>query len=495
MQEFERRQPLDMTPEEFRKVGHRLVDRIAHFLGDIRSLPVTKGEPPSVVRQAIGDRPLPSTGEPADVLVEHAAELIIEHSLFNGHPRFWGYITSSAAPIGALADLLAASVNSNAGAWSLSPAATEIELQTIRWICELIGYPVDSGGVMVSGGNMANFVCFLAARKAKAPFDVQKTGFSGTERMICYVSAETHTWVEKAADEFGIGTNQVRWVPVDDKLRMRVDLLRQAIADDRAAGDFPFLVVGTAGTVGTGAIDPLDDIADVCESEDVWFHVDGAYGGFAATLPDFRIDLQAISRADSIAVDPHKWLYSPIEAGCAVVRNLEHMRSAFSYHPPYYRFDQVGEEPAVVMADRSPQNSRGFRALKVWLGLQQAGREGIVRSIAEDIELARHLYTILQDRDDFEVFTTGLSITTFRYVPAGIPGDVDRDAYLNEINETLVTELQEGGEAYVSHTRIRGHYVLRACVVNFRTEVADIEALPDIISRIGLSVHERLTPA
>lgn len=192
------------------------------------------------------------------MLLERATGLVLEHSLLNGHPRFWGYITSSAAPIGALADLLAASVNSNTGVWSLAPVATEIELQAIRWICELIDFPLDAGGVMVSGGNMATFVCFLASRKEKAPFDVQKTGYTGNKKMTCYVSAETHTWIEKAADEFGVGTNQVRWIPVDADLRMRIDALEEAIAKDREAGHYPFLVVNFRTTAAH--LDALPDI-------------------------------------------------------------------------------------------------------------------------------------------------------------------------------------------------------------------------------------------
>jgi aromatic-L-amino-acid decarboxylase len=484
----ERVRPLEMSPDDFREVGIKLVDRLSRFIGQIHDLPITKGQPPSVVRGAVGMRALPAAGESPASLIERATDLLIDYSLFNGHPRFWGYITSSAAPIGALADLLAASVNSNVGAWSLAPVATEIELQTIEWICELIGYPVNSGGVIVSGGNMANFVCFLAARKEKATFDVQKTGFAGQKKMIVYVSAETHTWVEKAADEFGIGTDQIRWIPVDGDLRMQTDVLRQEIGKSRAAGDHPFLVVGTAGTVGTGAIDPLSDLADICTEENLWFHVDGAYGAFAAALPEAESDFRGMSRADSVAVDPHKWLYSPLEAGCALVRDAQHMHDAFSYYPPYYRFDHVGEEATVVMAHRSPQNSRGFKALKVWLGLQQAGRDGVVASIRSDIELAGLLHELLLDREDFEVFTTGLSITTFRYVPISIPNEVNREEYLDDLNESLLTRLQEGGEVYVSHTRINGKYVLRACIVNFRTTANDIRSLPDVVSRVGSSL-------
>src|SRR5690242_3437288 len=278
--------PLEMSAGEFRAVGHRLVDRVAEFLESLPERPVVPDESPEDVRRALGaDRPLPQQGTDAAKLMDHAADLLFQHSLFNGHPRFWAYITSSAAPIGALADLLASAVNPNLGGWDLAPIASEIELETVRWIAELIGYPADCGGLLVSGGNMANFVAFLAARRAKASWDVRKEGLGGRPLRI-YASAETHTWIQKAADLFGYGTDAIRWVAPDRELRMDVAELRRSIAEDRASGAEPFLLVGTAGSVGTGAIDPLGELAAVAKEEGLWFHVDGAYGGFAAALPD-----------------------------------------------------------------------------------------------------------------------------------------------------------------------------------------------------------------
>ena len=320
-------------------------------------------------------------------LLERTARLLFEHSLFNAHPRFFGYITAAPAPIGVLGDFLAAAVNANVGAWTLSPAATEIESQTVRWIASLIGYPVDCGGLLVSGGNMANIVCFLAARAAKARWNVRERGVIGDagQRLRVYGSAETHTWIQKAADIGGLGTDSIRWIPTDSSLRMNVAALRRQIEADKAAGDVPCMVVGTAGSVSTGAIDPLPDISAVCQEHDVWFHVDGAYGGFAAAVPDAPDDLRALSAADSVAVDPHKWLYAPLEAGCALVREPGLLRAAFAYHPPYYHFD----EQATNYVDYGPQNSRGFRALKVWLALRHVGAAGYRTMIAEDIRLSR----------------------------------------------------------------------------------------------------------
>src|SRR5436309_3347686 len=294
--------PLEMDPEEFRAAGHDLVDRIASFLASIPRRPVTPGETPEAVRAALGQGPLPERPVPARALLERAAALVFDHSLLNGHPRFFGYITSSAAPIGALGDLLAAAVNPNCGAWELSPIASEIEAQSVRWIAELMGYPSDCGGLLVSGGNMANFVGFLAARRRGAGAGVREGGLAAGPPLRLYASSETHTWIQKAADLFGLGLGAIGWIPVGADLAVDVGALRRAIAADRARGHRPFLVVGTAGSVATGAVDPLPELAALCREEQLWFHVDGAYGALAAALPEASADLKGLALADSVAV-------------------------------------------------------------------------------------------------------------------------------------------------------------------------------------------------
>jgi aromatic-L-amino-acid decarboxylase len=423
------------------------------------------------------------------------AQLLFDHSLFNGHPRFFGYVTAPPAPIGILGDFLAAAVNPNVGAWMLSPAATEIESQTVRWIAELIGYPVDCGGLLVSGGNMANFVCFLAARAAKADWNVREEGITGDSRrrLRVYGSAETHTWIQKAADLAGLGTASIRWIPTDADLRMDVAALRRQIDSDAAAGDIPFIVVGTAGTVSTGAVDPLPDIAALCKALNIWFHVDGAYGGFAVATPEAPDDLRALSDADSVAVDPHKWLYAPLEAGCALVRDPEKLRAAFAYHPAYYQF----EERATNYVDFGPQNSRGFRALKVWLALRHAGAAGYRKMISDDIRLSRAMAAAVRRYPELQFMAQGLSITTFRYVPADLQNSLGQDLienYLDALNQELVDRIQRGGEAFVSNAVIRGRYVLRACIVNFHTGAVDVDAVPEIAVRLGRTVDARLRP-
>lgn len=494
--------PLEIGSAEFREVGYWLVEQIARFLSSLPEMPVTPHESPRDMRRALGTGSLPEQGVEARYLLEEAANLLFHYSTFNGHPRFMGVITSSAAPIGALGDLLAAAVNPNVGSWLLAPMATEIEAQTIRWIAEMIGYPTDCGGLLVSGGNMGNFVGLLAARKAKATWDVRVSGMMGknSRQMWIYTSSETHTWIQKATDLSGLGTDAIRWIPVDEQLRMDITALRSQIQADIESGDLPFLVIGTAGTVGTGAIDPLPEIAAICREYDLWFHIDGAYGGLAAVLLNDNREmvpqeLKGIGEADSIVVDPHKWLYAPIEAGCVLVRSPELLRAAFSYHAPYLHFADH-EEPTIDYYEYGPQNSRGLNALKVWLALRQAGREGYAGMISDDIQLARELYRNVEMQSELQAITQGLSITTFRYVPPDlIPGSPETEQYLNALNTELLNRLQKSGAAFLSSTVIRGTFALRACIVNFRTSLDDVEAIPGIVIRIGREADTALRSA
>jgi aromatic-L-amino-acid decarboxylase len=472
------RRALDMAPEQFRELGHRLVDQIAEHMARMPLGLVKPDEPPAAVRKALGaGRGLPDLGADPAALLTNAANLLFDHSLFNGHPRFLGYITSSPAPIGVLGDLLASAVNQNCGSWILSPMATEIEAQTVRWIAEFIGFPVASGGLLVSGGNMANLVCFLAARAAKAGPGVRKAGLAdAAPRLLAYASSETHTWLQKAPDLSGLGTDAIRWIPVDERQRMNTHALRRQIAEDRAAGHQPFCVVGTAGSVSTGAVDPLREIGVICREFDLWFHVDGAYGALAAAVPEAPEDLRALADADSVAVDPHKWLYAPLEAGCALVRRPEDLRNAFSYRPPYYHFN----EEVLNLVDYGPQNSRGFRALKVWLALQHIGRRGYVDTIGEDMRLSRKLYQLFDAHPHFEALTQNLSITTFRYKRAE-----SDPLLLDQLNRDLLDSVEKSGEAFLSNAIVDGKFALRACIVNFRTSDEDIEALPAILERLA----------
>jgi aromatic-L-amino-acid/L-tryptophan decarboxylase len=492
--------PADMAPEKFREMGHSLVDAVADFLKRLPDAPTASPLLPDAMRGVLGKRKMPENGTDIAPVLDRFSREFFRHSTHNGSPRFWGYITSSAAPVGALADLLAAAVNPNCGAWALSPIATEIENESIRWLAEFLGLPGKWDGILVSGGNMANIVGFIAARKAQSPWDIRTKGLADSEsrRLVLYTSAETHTWIYKAADMCGLGTSAVRWIPTDDQLRMRPDELRKRIEEDRAAGLHPFMVVGTAGSVGTGAIDPLPAIAKICKEFDLWFHVDGAYGAPAVALDSATDDLEGLRFADSIAIDPHKWLYSSLEAGCLLTRHPDALHEAFAFKPPYYQFDDNEGQEVKNYFEYGPQNSRGFRALKIWLGFQQAGASGYRQMISDDIKLARKLHEAVGEQYLLERGTISLSICTFRFVPADLrertSGDKVVTDYLNELNARIATALRLSGRAFVSNAHIGDLYFLRACIVNFRTTLADVQALPEIIVELGRDIDKRNRP-
>jgi len=489
----DRTMPLAMSQEEFKKAGYYLIDTIADFIETIRDKPVTTGETPSQLQSLLGTTPLPETGIPANMILKRAVDLLLNHSLFNGHPKFLGYITSSPAPIGMLADLLGSAVNPNVGANILSPMATEIEKQTIRWMAELIGVSSGYGGILVSGGNMANFTAFLAARTAKAPESIKQEGLSHNKgRLTVYCSRATHAWIEKAVIFFGIGTNGIRWIEQGDDDTIRIDLLKHAIEKDLHVGNRPFMVVGNAGDVSTGVVDDLQSIGAICKMYNLWFHIDGAYGIPAAIVPKLKPMFEGIEHADSIALDPHKWLYSPLEAGCTLVKNPQTLIDTYSTHPVYYNFNDPLSETHNYH-EYGFQNSRGFRALKVWAALQQVGRSGYITMISQDIELSQLLYHLTKLQPELEALTQHLSITTFRYVPTEHLHNIDqKEDYLNELNKTLLNKLQQKGEVFLSNAVIKEKYCLRACIVNFRTSQKDIEEIVDIVVREGRKTHDAL---
>jgi aromatic-L-amino-acid decarboxylase len=480
-----RNAPVEMQGSEFRRTGYQLIDQIADFIDDIRAKPVTTDASSVQLSGIIGVGSLPETGKTATEIVDRASDLLFNYSLFNGHPRFMGYITSSAAPIGALADLLAAAVNPNVGACILSPVATAIEKQVVKWLGEFIGVPACFDGILVSGGNMANFTAFFAAINTKIP-ERKKEGISGAaNKPLIYCSRTTHTWIEKAASLSGLGADSIRWISAGNANRIDVVLLEKAINEDKKNDFRPIMVIGTAGDVSTGAVDDLKSIAAICKRYDCWFHVDGAYGIPAAVVPEQRSLFEGMADADSIALDPHKWLYAPLEAGCTLVKDPNHLIQTYSSHPVYYNFSNDAEPEARNFYEYGFQNSRGFRALKVWMLLQQAGRQGYIEMISTDIKLARLLFELASRHAELQAVTHNLSITTLRYCPPGYP-----EAGLNKLNELLLNDLQHNGEVFLSNAVVGDKYCLRACIVNFRTSEKDIEEIVDIIVRTGRKLIE-----
>jgi aromatic-L-amino-acid/L-tryptophan decarboxylase len=488
-----------MPPEKFRAMGHTLVDAVADFLGRLPDAPTASPLLPNDMRKLFGRRDLPERGTDIAPILKKFSKIFFEQSTHNGSPRFFGYITSSATPVSALAELLAATVNPNCGAWALSPIATEVENEVLRWLTQFLGLPGQWDGTLVSGGNMANIVAFIAARKAKAPWDIRAKGLTSADsrRMVLYTSAETHGWINKAADICGFGTDAIRWLPADDHQRMQTSGLRQQIAADRAAGLHPFLVIGTAGSVGTGAIDPLPELAKICAENDLWFHVDGAYGAPAVALDDASADLKGLRLADSIAIDPHKWLYNSIEAGCTLTKHQEALRDAFSFHVSYYQFEDNEGQEVKNSYEYSPQNTRGFKALKIWLGVQQVGASGYRKMIGDDVALARRMHDAVGKQKLLEQGTIALSICTFRYVPEDLrlrSSDKAVTDYLNELNARIVTAMRLSGKAFVSNAHIGDKYLMRACIVNFRTTVADAELVPKLAVELGQDLDRKFRP-
>ena len=486
-----RETPIEIEKGAFRKAGHQLIDTLSELIETMAQRPVTTGKTPDMIQEMLGRSPLPETGEPAPAVLSAISDLLIGHSLYNGHPKFMGYVTSSPAPIGILADLLASGVNANAGANILSPVATAVEKQAIQWLAEFIGLPETWGGIFVSGGNMANFTGFLAGRTAKVP-GLNETGLPrGRGELTIYCSAATHTWMEKAAVLFGHGLNALRWIAVKDGNLMDTVVLEHTIRADLDLGKKPFIVVANAGDVSTGAVDDLQEIARICKTHDLWFHIDGAYGIPAATLPELKSLFNGITEADSIAIDPHKWLYAPLEAGCTLVKDPQHLVNTFSSHPDYYHFGN-DEEQTMNFYEFGMQNSRGFRALKVWLALKQAGRKGYETMIREDIALSEYLFELADKHPELEALTQNLSIATFRFVPDDLflQGE-EREHFLNGINEELLDELQKNGEVFLSNAVVSGKFCLRSCIVNFRTSRRDIEEIIGIIVRNGRELYAR----
>jgi glutamate/tyrosine decarboxylase-like PLP-dependent enzyme len=488
---------LDWEPKRARELGERALDLWQELLERLPDLPVNPGIPIEETKQALALE-VPDEPMPLDDLVAHMREVVLERSMYPGHPAFLAYVSGAGTVPGAPADLLAAAVNPNLGGWRLSPAATAIERHLMSWFVGQFGLPRSGGGLLVSGGAMAGFIGLKLARDRKAGWDVRAQGVRGGPPLAVYGSEEVHSINARALDMLGIGRDGLRHLPVDQEFRVRTDALREAIAKDLDAGVKPIAVVGSAGTVATGAIDPLPELADIAHEHDLWFHVDGAYGGPAVFSEELRPLLAGIERADSIAFDPHKWMYTPHSGGCILVRDFEHLRQSFSIHEfaTYVHRDEERMGSDVDAIDLGPQFSRGFQAFKVWISLLAHGTRAYGQRIAHDVELAKYLHRRAEERPEFEVVApTTLSITCFRYVPPDLSSGTGRDEYLDQLNERLMTELQLDGRVFPSNAVLNGRFVLRSCIVNFRTEAEQMDLLLDVAAELGAKLDAEMRPA
>jgi aromatic-L-amino-acid/L-tryptophan decarboxylase len=468
---------LDWSPERAREFADELVGVWTELLESLRDGPVVPADiTQATVRDAVAldvpDEPMPDRD-----LVEYLRRAVLDFSLKTGHPGHLAYVTGSGTVPGAAADLLASGLNANVGGWLLSPAATEIELQLGRWFASLLGLPETSGGFIVAGGGVANLIALKTARDAMGS-DVRERG--ARETLAVYCSEEAHVTIDRAADIVGLGMGAVRHVEADE--------LEQAIEDDRAAGIRPAIVVGTAGTTATGVIEPLPRLAEIAARHGLWFHVDAATGGALALSDRLRPRLKGIERADSVTLDPHKWLYTPLGSGCVVMRDLETLDRSFGVYAAYVHEAEDVDRGANI-GFMGPQFSRGFDALKVWVSLLAHGRSAYARRIEHDIELTDYLAARVEEHPDFELLSTGLSICCFRYRPAGMD---DEDA-LNRLNESLLTELQVDGRVFPSNAILDGRFCLRTCIVNFRTEAEDLDRVLEVAAELGERLHAGLS--
>ncbi len=479
---------LDWTPDRARALGQGALDLWCELLRTLPERPVSGAWAPEAL-QAIAP-PIPEEPLSCDELLAHARKVLFDSATYSGHPRFMGYICGAGTVPGAVADLLAAGLNANAGSFRLGPGAITIETHLTRWFAsKVFGLPSGAFGLLTSGGAMANFVALKAARDACAGRAVRQDGMATAPRMAIYTSEGAHIVIDRAADMLGMGSNAVRKIPVDDRYQMRLDALEHALLKDVEAGVKPAAIVATAGTVGTGAIDPLDGIADLAARYGAWFHVDGAYGALACLADSLKPLFRGIDRADSIAFDPHKWLNTPIAGGCVVARDPRKLEEAFGFPlPAYVRQDKERTGDGIDLGLYGPEFSRGFNAFKVFFSLLAHGRRPYAESIARNVDLARYLEAQVEGRKHLERMSQGdLSIACFRYVPPALRGN---DAALDALNKRIETELQLDGRAFCSSAVLGGRLALRACIVNFRTERADVDALLDAVEDIGQRIAE-----
>ena len=471
---------------ELRALGHQMIDDMFEYLATVRNRPVWQPVPPEI--RARFQSPMPTDPSPAaDVYREFKAN-VLPYPTGNIHPRFWGWVMGTGSPVAMLADLLASGMNAHLAGYDQS--ASLVEEEVLRWLSGLFGFPGTSTGVLTSSGTVANLIGLTVARHVQAGFDVRRIGLQGggdAPRLIVYCSSEAHTWSRKAVELLGLGAESLRLIAVDSNYRMVVPALRAAIDDDRARGMRPLCVVASAGTVNTGATDDLEAIAAICREQRIWFHVDGAFGAFAKLAPDYAHTVDGLELADSLAVDLHKWMYMPFEAGCVLVRDGTAHHDAFAITPQYLKSLRGGIAPQpLAFAARGLDLSRGFRALKIWFSLKVHGASLFGRLVAQNIEQAQYLAGLIAADPQLElVAPVALNIVCFRYRPANAD-----NARVNEINESILVRLQESGAAVPSSTVLDGRFAIRVAITNHRSRREDFELLAKLVTALGREIEK-----
>lgn len=479
--------PLDPKDwDEYRALAHRMLDESLDFLRDVRERPVWQPIP-GEVRSTLVDEPLPMHGLGDMAAYEDFVRLVRPYPNGNIHPRFWGFVMGTGTPQAAMADFLSSVVNPNVG--GLEQAPVLVEQQVVKWCAELMGFPTGAGGILVSGGTMANVYGLVVARQQRAGFDVRAEGLQGGRpKLLVYGSTETHGWLKKACEFLGLGNEAFRRVEVDDEFRIDVAALRAMIAEDRAAGHRPFCIIGTTGTVQTGASDDLEALADLAGKEGLWFHVDGAFGAMARLSPETAAVTRGMERADSLAFDLHKWGYLPFDVACVLTREDRQLTETFSMQAAYLASQARGILAAggIYFADRGLELTRSFKALKVWMMLRATGTETLGGHIARNVRQARHLEALVKREPDLELLApVPLNLVNFRFKPAASTHDLDA------LNRDILAELQERGIAAPSGTVVRGKFAIRVAITNHRSRDDDFEALVEAVLAIGRELSGR----
>ena len=486
-----RRSSLDISDGAMRELSAQVTELVTDYFARVSELPVFPRTSGGKAIEGLAQELL-IEGEPLQKLLDEC-RVIIRMSRHNGHPRFFGYVASPSTPVGAFADLIASAVNLNVTSWRSAPAATEMERMVVRWLGSLIGYNDDAQGLLTSGGSMANLTALLIAHRAKSQDDTARKGlWNSSAPMTIYASDQIHMSIPKAADILGLGREQVRIVECDNSFRMNMRALRERIEGDLRDGLRPFCIVGSAGTVNTGAIDRLGEMAGIAQEFGLWFHVDGAYGVLGALDERKRPLFAGLDAADSVSLDPHKWLYVPIDSGCLLLRKDAGAQAAFrSADADYLKVLEHADEETFAFWDHGVELSRRFRALKIWLTLRYYGTRRIAEAITGDNSLAEYLARRVTEAEDFELLApVELSICCFRYVPQEFQAKLRSraaaelsqiDSVLNQLNAQIMHAVQRGGQAYLSSATIGGKFALRACITNFRTTRADIDKTLEIV--------------
>jgi aromatic-L-amino-acid decarboxylase len=469
--------------ESMRVLGHRLLDDVLDYLQDLRNRPVWRHAPEAV--KANFDRALPLDPQSPEAVYEEYLKCVHPYVLGNNHPRFWGWVAGTGTVMGAFAELLAAATNSPSGVFAFM-SANYVENQVLDWFKVMLGYPSDASGLLTSGCSASNLIGLAVARNTKAGYDLRQEGLRAAPReMVLYASKEAHSSIQKAVELLGLGSGRLRRVPVNDALQIDLHALKAAIKADRDSGYFPFCVVGAAGTTNTGAMDDLNALADICQEEDLWYHVDGAFGAWAAIAPGSKHLVAGMERADSLAFDLHKWMYLPYDIGCILVRNEGDHRRAFSLTPTYLAHGEGTRGLTAVdvpwMSDYGFQLSRTFPALKTWMTIKESGARKYGRLIQQNIDQAQYLAELVEARPELELaLPVSLNVVCFRYTRT----DLD-DTLLDELNKAIEIELQEQGIAVPSIVVINDKKYLHVAITNHRSRREDFDILVREVIRIG----------